>query len=321
MNHLALPVRLATSVLRLAPARQGALWLAAARRAALVLVYHRVAPHGAAPHEVVPTIASALLREHLEALTRLGTVVPLSELLEPSHSSRRARFAVTFDDDHVGHSQHALPILQSVGVTATFFLSGRTLHGLPPYWWTFVEESIRLNGLPHTARALGLNRGSPATLAGALEHSSLTERLHELLPQSTEPQMSADDIRRLSDAGMTIGFHTLRHARLSDLSGTDLSRAMTEGLTELAAAAGAPVNLLAYPYGRAIRPTADAAERAGYRAAFASGGHPVGYRSDPFLLGRWDPGPMDIAEFTAAVTLRLLRRKTGPRPRGSAHQP
>jgi peptidoglycan/xylan/chitin deacetylase (PgdA/CDA1 family) len=164
-----------------------------------------------------------------------------------------------------------------------------------------------------------LTGGSPADLARALEYSPLTDQLHDVLSDSAEEPMVAADIRRLHDAGMTIGFHTLRHPRLSDLSGADLERAMTDGRPELAAAVGAPVDLLAYPYGRAIRPTAEAAERAGFRAAFASGGHPVSHLSDPFVLGRWDPGAMPADEFAAAVTLRLLRPATA-RPRRSAAQ-
>ena len=131
---------------------------------------------------------------------------------------------------------------------------------------------------------------------------------------SSEPSMVGADIRRLSDAGMTIGFHTLHHVRVSDLSGADLDQAMTNGRRELADAAGTDVSLLAYPYGRANRQAAEAAERAGFRAAFASGGHPVSHRSDPFLLGRWDPGPLPADQFAAAVTLRLLRTQTRPRP-------
>ena len=321
MSYPVLPVRLGTAVMRLSVARQAALHLAAARGAGLVLVYHRVGPDGAAAHEVVPTLPTALFRQHLDVLTRLGEVVPAAELLEKPNEGRRPRFAVTFDDDHAGHVQHALPILQAAGVTATFFLSGRALHGLPAYWWTFLEESIRTAGLADTASALGMDGQSPAALASALEYSPLTERLQELLPRHVQSPMATTDIRRLSDAGMTIGFHTLRHARLSDLSGVDLDRAMTEGLSELAAAAGSPVRLLAYPYGRATRPTADAAERAGFRAAFASGGHPVNHRSDPFLLGRWDPGSMPADELAAAVTLRLLRTTTAVRPTSAARQP
>ena len=313
MSYPTLPVRLATTALRLPVAKQFALRISAIRHVGLVLVYHRVGPNGPMPHEVVPTLSSALFRRQLEALARLGDVVPASQLLEPPRPGQRPRFCVTFDDDHVGHVQHALPILNSLGVRATFFLSGRNLHGLRPYWWTYLEESIRSKGLAFTGQTLGLPGKTPADLASALEGTPLADRLHEVLPTSLESPMVAADVRRLSDAGMTIGFHTLHHTRVSDLSGSDLDRVMTEGLGEVASAANAEVNLLAYPYGRANPAAADAAERAGFRAAFASGGHPIGPRSNPFLLGRWDPGQLSADRLATAVTLRLLRMQTPPR--------
>jgi peptidoglycan/xylan/chitin deacetylase (PgdA/CDA1 family) len=309
-------VRFATSVFEHAAARRAALGFASARGRGLVLIYHRVGPLGPATHEVVPSLPSALFRRQLEALARLGDVVPLAQLLEPPRMGQRPRFAITFDDDHAGHVRHALPVLRSVGVQATFFLSGRALHGLPPYWWTLLEESIRARGLEFTRRALSLDGTSPGDLARALEGSPLAERLTELLPMSHEPPMAPGDIRALSEAGMTIGFHTLQHPVVSELTGRELESAMTAGRHELSVAAGAEVDLLAYPYGRANRRAAEAAERAAFRAAFVSGGHPITHESDPFLLGRWEPGPMPEGEFVAAVTLRLLRAPTSPRPVG-----
>lgn len=319
MSYPALPVRLATSALRVRAAREIALRLSASRQVALVLVYHRVGPDGPMPHEVVPTLSSALFSQHVAILTRLGDIVPIAQLLESPRRSQRPRFCVTFDDDHAGHVEHTLPILQAAGVHATFFLSGRALHGLSAYWWTFLEESIRSKGLEQTARALGLAASTPAELASQLEGSASSERLQERLPASIESPMSRDDMHRLASAGMTIGFHTLLHLRVSDLSGADLDKAMNVGKRELADAVGHDVDVMAYPYGRASRQAADAAERAGFRAAFVSGGHPVSHLSDPFLLGRWDPGALPPDEFAAAVSLRLLRSQTPPRgARGSS---
>jgi hypothetical protein len=65
------------------------------------------------------------------------------------------------------------------------------------------------------------------------------------------------------------------------------------------------MEFLAYPHGRADRRVAEHARTAGYRAAFATGGRPVGARSDPFLLGRWEAGPLRDDEFLAHLTLRL----------------
>jgi len=310
MSSSPLPVRIASAALRPSLTRGAALRLAAARSVGLVLVYHRVAPHGPSPHEVVPTLASSVFRAQVETLARLGDIVPLADVLQPPRSTSRPRFAITFDDDHEGHVANVLPILEDAGVRATFFLSGRSLHALPAYWWVRLEESIRRIGLAETAARLGLPARTPEELGYGVEHSGTLERLCELLPSAARADMPVDDIRTLARAGMTIGFHTLRHSRLSDLSGERLDTALREGRSELEAAAKTPVTMLAYPYGRATRETADAAAHAGYTAAFASGGHPVNHLSDRYLLGRWDPGASSGDAFAANVTLRLLRTRT-----------
>jgi peptidoglycan/xylan/chitin deacetylase (PgdA/CDA1 family) len=278
----------------------------------LVLLYHRVADAGAAPHEVVRSLPTSVFRQHLEVLGRIGHIVPLHQLLDPPRPGDGPRFAITFDDDHVGYVGTVLPVLHASRAPATFFLSGRVLHGLAPYWWTFVEQSIRYAGLEHTRRALRLDGTTPGELATALEGSPIVPRVADLLPASKEPQMTSADIRTLAEAGMTIGFHTVHHPILSRLAGQPLHAAMTAGWSELSDAAGARVDLLAYPHGRANSTVAAAARAAGFSAAFTAGGRPITYRSDRFLLSRWEPGPLGPEEFSAAVALRLLRSPTSP---------
>lgn len=306
-----LVVQAATSILRLPAARRRALQIGAQRAVSFVLVYHRVSPEGPSPHEVVPSLSSARFEEQIRALLDLGDVVPASEILQaPASGYGRPRFAITFDDDHVCHVRHVLPILSRLGVTATFFLSGRTLHDLPHYWWTLVEEAVRVEGLARTCERLGLSGTTPAEVASQLESTTDVERLTALLPVLREPVMSAEDIRTLAQAGMTIGFHTLHHQMLTTLSGIALEDAVTRGRQELAEAAGQPVDLIAYPYGRSNRAIAGASQRAGFRAGFASGGHPNTHHSDSHQLGRWDPQQLPASDFAPAVTLRLLRTPT-----------
>lgn len=312
--------RVGTFAMRSAWARRAALRVARAR--ALVLVYHRVSPDGPAPHEVVRSLPSTLFARQLRTLREMGEIVPLPQLPAALARGDGPYFAITFDDDHSCHRQHALAVLASVGAHATFFLSGRSLHGVGPYWWILVEESIRVHGLERTRQILGLTGApsagpTPADLAIALEGSPLIDQLASLLGGSRESPMRPEDIRALTAAGMTVGFHTLHHPVLTALSAAARDAALTEGREALAAAADAAVDLLAYPHGLANADVAAAAERAGFRGAYAAGGRPITVRSDPFLLGRWDPGFLEGDAFTAALALRLSRPATPPRDRRS----
>jgi peptidoglycan/xylan/chitin deacetylase (PgdA/CDA1 family) len=295
-------------------ARRAALRLPRARGRALVLVYHRVAPDGPAPHEVVRSLPSALFARQLHTLRQIGEIVPLPQLPAALTQGSGPYFAITFDDDHPGHRPHALAVLDAVGAHATFFLSGRAIHGIGPYWWSLVEESIRVRGIETTRDLLGLTSATtPADLAVALEGFPLIDELPRLLGGSLQPPMPVADIAALTRAGMTVGFHTLRHQVMTTLSAAARETALTEGRDALAAASGAPVDLLAYPHGLANADVAAAAERAGFRAAYAAGGRPISARSDRFLLGRWEPGFLEGEAFAAALTLRLLRPATPPR--------
>jgi peptidoglycan/xylan/chitin deacetylase (PgdA/CDA1 family) len=281
--------------------RNGLLHAAAARGRCLVLCYHRVAPDSDR-HQAVEPIPPQRFAEQMRALTSAGDIVPLRTMLSFCRPYERPTFAVTFDDDDPSHVRYALPILRELGIPATFFLSGRALHGLGPYWWALLEQSVEEIGLEATSRLLGHSRGSVKELARACRHAGTVK---ELSPKLTPPVMEADDVRTLAQAGMTIGFHTVRHPALPVLNDADLDRALTEGRDALASAAGAAVELLAYPYGRADARVTRAARRAGYTAAFATGNRPMTRHSHRFLIGRWQPGPLNAQDLLAEAALRL----------------
>jgi peptidoglycan/xylan/chitin deacetylase (PgdA/CDA1 family) len=292
-------------VLRHAGARRAAFRVAATRGRSLVLVYHRLAPEGVAPHEVVPSLSNAIFRRQLEILGEVGDIVPLAKLLAPPESRRRVRFAITFDDDYLSHHRHALPLLQRLGVHGTFFLSGRSFRGLGPYWWVLLEQTIAEQGIEETRRMLGICGDTPSQLAAACERREMTERLSLLVVARESPGLEPSAIRALAGAGMTIGFHTLHHPVLTHLSHEDIDRALLDGREELAAAIGRPVELFAYPHGRADRRVARRVRVAGYRAAFVTGGRPIGLGSDIFRLGRWEAGQLTDDELLAHLALRL----------------
>jgi peptidoglycan/xylan/chitin deacetylase (PgdA/CDA1 family) len=301
------------SLLHLRRVRNAAIGLPFAQQHSLVLLYHRVAD-GSAADEIVPSLPVSLFTHQLQLLAQIGEIVPLSRLLEPPAAGRGPRFALTFDDDHACYRRHVLPVLQALQAPATFFLSGRTLHGLGPYWWSDLEHAVRTRGLQATCRALAIEAGTMTELALAVERTPhLPRQLSDLLAAPDDPPMAAADIEALADAGMTIGFHTLHHPVLTALDEAALVAALVDGRRELAEAAGVPVDFLAYPHGRANHAVAAAAERVGFGAAFTTREQAITERSDRFLLGRWDPHFLTGDDFAAAVALRLLRPATAPR--------
>jgi peptidoglycan/xylan/chitin deacetylase (PgdA/CDA1 family) len=288
-------------------ARRAAFRIAAARGRSIALVYHRVTPSGATPYDVPPNVSVSRFREHLEVLGAIGDIVPLSSLLHEPPSNRRLRIAISFDDDDLCHVDHALPALLACGVQATFFLSGRTLHGLGAYWWMLLEQLIAQEGLAAARRMLGVAGESPAALAGACEGTPLTERLAEGAHTGDAMLLGENGIRMLARAGMEIGFHTLHHPVLTTLADTALDHELRNGRDRLAEVVGAPVKLFAYPHGRLNRHVAERVRAAGYRAAFRTGACAIGDYTDPFGLGRLGPGTLPADDLLALVALTVTR--------------
>ena len=276
------------------------------RGRSLVLLYHRVRPHGRAAHDVVPTVATDTLRCHIEALRRLADVVSLDELVSGSDSGR-VRVAITFDDDDFATVEHALPVLEAAGVRATFFLSGRALNGLDDYWWVRLEHLLAAQGIAAVRAALKVT-GDVADIASACENPEVVQRLTAIAGVPEKPQLGPTEIAGLSRAGMTIGFHTVEHLVLTALAPAALEDALGRGRAALEQASHQPVRYIAYPHGRADARVARAAAASGYRAGFVTGGRAVSPGVNPWLIPRWEPGPLPATQLTAEALLRLHAR-------------
>jgi peptidoglycan/xylan/chitin deacetylase (PgdA/CDA1 family) len=287
------------------------------RRRSLVLLYHRVAAPESPPGSIVPSVPGGLFRRQLQVLGEIGELLPLSALLRSSEPRRKVGFAITFDDDHPSHVEQALPVLRELGVPATFFLSGRALHGLGPYWWELLEWQIATEGLERTRRRLHLRGSTPAELAAECEIDAASRRLLEMLPSASIPQLDPAGLSMLAHAGMSIGFHTLRHPVLTMVPDQALHRELLDGRDELERAVRREVRLLAYPHGKADPRIARAARTAGYHGGFRTGGRPVSDSADPFLLGRWEPGALETDDFAAQAALRLNLPVGAPEGSGS----
>lgn len=183
-----------------------------------VLCYHQVREQTAADSSASRSLICppAVLEQHLRALTEAGMVpvtsTQLVDHLELGSPLPPRPVLISFDDASAGHATAALPILQRLGMPATFFVMTVVLD--KPDW------------------------------------------------------LSRDQVRRLDDAGMTIGVHTWDHQPVTTYAAPDWSVQLERPKAELEKIVGHPVDVFAFPYGAWNPPALPHVQQAGYRAAF-----------------------------------------------------
>jgi peptidoglycan/xylan/chitin deacetylase (PgdA/CDA1 family) len=305
--------RAARQVVGLPAARRGAEWLARMRRHRLVLLYHRV---GASPpdhEEVLPTMPVASLASHLDVVAEVADIVPLRELVRAEEDIPRLRVAVTFDDDAPGHLAEVLPVLEARGVPATFFLSGRALHGRGAYWWEVLEAAVHDRGLATVSGELGRGATTLPELAAACTGTPAAGEVAARYPAPDGTVLGREDLRQLASSAVAdIGFHTVEHPVLTTLDDDALDEALTTGRRALEEVLGVRIDAVAYPHGGVDGRVRERAAAAGFRIGCTTAAHPYRPGHDPLRVGRWEPGPAAGDGFLARL-LVVVNRTASPR--------
>lgn len=274
-----------------------------------VLIFHRVL-HG--PDPLFPDEPDA--RRFAEILAWVGhafNVLPLEHAISKLTSGQlppRA-LAITFDDGYADNYTVALPILQRLGMHATFFVASGFLDG-GRMWNDTVIESIR------TCKASSIDLGvlgrhdvsAPAArrrvIDGLLAQikylepsarldcvQQVAERCEADLPDDL--MMTSDQLRALHGAGMGIGGHTRSHPILARLRDGDAREEIEGGKADLEAILREPLKLFAYPNGKPgtdyLARHAIIVRKAGYEAAVSTAPGMARPMSDVLQLPRFTP--------------------------------
>jgi peptidoglycan/xylan/chitin deacetylase (PgdA/CDA1 family) len=117
--------------------------------------------------------------------------------------------------------------------------------------------------------------------------------------------MDWDALRALAERGVEIGSHTVSHAHLPGLAGSELERELRDSRSRIEDELGRPCRFLAYPYGEHDPRVQAAAAAAGYVAAFALG--PGSSHANRFALPRVDLYPGD-GMLRATLKTSFLKR-------------
>ncbi|MHB8493947.1 MAG: polysaccharide deacetylase family protein [Casimicrobiaceae bacterium] len=295
-----------------------------------ILIFHRVLP---APDPLFPGEPDAQRFDRILGWVKSWfNVLPLDEAarrLAAGTLPRRAA-AITFDDGYADNCLVALPILQSHGVAATFFVATGYLDG-GIMWNDRIIAAVRgcarpvldleslelgihpISSTEERRQALDGLIGKTKYLDGAGRDETAV-RIAELAGVETpsDLMLTTAQLRVLHVAGMRIGAHTVTHPILARLPQEEARREMAQSRQALEDALGAPIELFAYPNGKPgidyLPEHAQMAREIGFKAAVSTGRGAAGPGTDAMQLPRFTPWDRTRMEFGARMLGNILRR-------------
>lgn len=271
-------------------------WLASRQQAFRILMFHGVDDL---------EYRTDAFEQQLLFLRRHFSVVPIQtivEHLEARTSASRREVALTFDDGLRNNATIVYPILERLGVPATFFVCPGLMDRGNWQWPYEVRSRIgRLSGSERRefASAIGAPDPEPDALEEWMKDRHLDRRcaveaaLRARTPHfAASPEervafdtMSWDELRGLDPGLITVGSHTLTHPILTRLDPQDVWAEVVESKRVLEDRLGRPVEYFCYPDGAYDSGVVDCV-RAHYRAAVTTDEHFVAPSHDLHLLGR-----------------------------------
>jgi peptidoglycan/xylan/chitin deacetylase (PgdA/CDA1 family) len=235
------------------------------------------------------------LERQLRLLGRLANVVPLDGTLAALAEGRplpRRAAALSFDDGYADQLELAVPLLERLGLPATFFLvPGLLSRTVVPWWetlaWAFGGARRPRVTWREETWELGDPQGRRVCFETVAERLKALDRagrerevaaLIERLDPAGDPPPDAlfldwRGAERLARRGFAVGSHSLHHAILSREAIEEQRRDLAAARRQLEQRLGIPVRLLAYPNGRRSdydQATIAAARAAGYDFALTT---------------------------------------------------
>lgn len=233
-----------------------------------ILCFHRVAQRGSPLAAVYPTAEQFAWK--IQSVLEVMPIVPLQEALLSLQTGqlKQSCAAITFDDGYLDNFDIAMPILNSLGATATFFVCTGFLGstGLP-------GERLRSAMLANQKKDTNLDDLSlPSIQCGTsdqvlAQHSRLNMTFKRLSPQlrdtlcdrilerldyqsSESIMMSPHHLQGLVRQGMAVGSHSHRHVIPTTVPMQEFEADLSQSFAVLKTVLGEQPKIYAYPNGK-----------------------------------------------------------------------
>jgi len=256
-----------------------------------------------------PRRDAAALERQLRLVRLAFPVVPLDKLTQRGHGGKggRACVALTFDDCLRNNVEVAYPILQKLGLTATFFVCPGLIEA-DAWLWNHEARQRLLSLDPHGLVQVAARIGAPIdgvepivewmkTLKVA-ERRRVEQAISEATPafkptaeQREEFDLASwEELRRLDPRTVTIGSHTMTHPILTSLDNEETEAETRDSRFALEQRLDREVSIFCYPNGD-LNNAVVASARRYYRSAVTTEAGRLEGAIDPHRMPRYSATP------------------------------
>lgn len=260
---------------------------------------------------------------HMRWIRRNTDVLSLDQLIDIICNKKeitKLSSLVTFDDGYIDNYTLAYPILKRYDIPAIFFVPTDQINSRTLGWWDIIAFLINNSTKPyfhHEDKKYTFDNKEQVirdfqqikktTPESKTKHllNQLSETLEVDLPDTTiqsQELMSWQEIKEVSQNGITIGSHTHSHRVLSTIDEIEQETELTISKNILEKELGTAIRSIAYPVGNYqhfSEKTMSIASRCGYDIAF-SFNTGVNYPNElePYNIKRTEP-PLNEMQLAA----------------------
>ena len=278
-----------------------------------ILTFHRVLPEE--ERNAYPLPGLVVTPEELEWLLRYfgrsfhcGSLAESARRWEREPDAEMPSLAITFDDGQHDNWQFARPILDRLGVHASFFVPVESALGGEPLWHDRIAWAVHHASVAHPAEAAQLARALAPSAGDALPAPRDMVVLAKAMPAAERDRclesweilagdrpapywdgfMGWEELRSLAQSGHEIGSHSMSHSILPLCSTEEIEREVRDSREILESRLDHPVETFCYPNGDHDARCLAAVRDAGYRQAVTTSWGTNRLGASPFEMRRFD---------------------------------
>jgi len=239
---------------------------------AAILMYHSVMPDPAQYVDSLDGIihSQSSFRQQMEMLARDYHPISLDDLTSKLRTGRalhRHSVVITFDDGYSDNYEIAMPILNELGIPATFYVTVDCIENRRLPWPSRLRWTLRKTSLARWADSHG-NIWSLADSAARQQaflaacddccrfsgkiQDEFVDRFERELDTAVPGSfgslmMSFDQLKGLVRHGHIVGSHTMSHPNMAHITEEEARRELSESKARLESGLNSPITHFSYP--------------------------------------------------------------------------